>query len=130
MSERIRLLDRDGNLCFVDVRELIAIKPTADGPEFHTMDNLYYYPTTLEELLVILKEQGFERLDRTNLVNLNHIKAFDKKARKVYFESPHNKDSKFATVSEANLSKVEHLAKEEQPTYTSVPKPSLFWKRN
>lgn len=129
MAEHIRLLDREGNLCFVPVSELIAIKPTADGPEFHTMDNLYYYPTTLEELLGILKEQGFERLDRTNLVNLNHVKAFDKKTRKVYFDSPYNKDSKFATVSEANLSKVEHLVTEEQPTYKTVPKPSLFWNK-
>lgn len=130
MSEHIRLLDREGKLCFVSLDELVAIKPTADGPEFHTKDNLYYYPTTLEELLVILKDNGFERLDRTNLVNLNHVKVFDKKARKVYFESPYNKDSKFATVSEANLSKVDHLAKEEQPAYNPVPKPSLFWKRN
>ncbi|MFC5530147.1 LytTR family DNA-binding domain-containing protein [Cohnella yongneupensis] len=129
MSEYIRLLDRDGNPCLVKVEELIAIKPTADGPEFHTKDNLYYYPTTLEELLVILKEQGFERLDRTNLVNLNHIKAFDKKARKVYFDSPHSKDSKFATVSEANISKVEHLANEEQSAYRAFPKPSMLWNK-
>ena len=129
MTEHIRLLDREGNLCFVEVSELIAIKPTGEGPEFHTKDNLYYYPTTLEELLIILKDQGFERLDRTNLVNLNHVKEFDKKARKVYFDSPITKDSKFATVSEANLSKVEHLAKEEQLTYKTVPKPSFFWKK-
>ena len=129
MSEHIRLLDRDGNLCLVQLEDIIAIKPTADGPEFYTMDGMYYYPTTLEELLAILKERGFERLDRTNLVNLNHVKVFDKKARKVYFESPISKDSKFATVSEANLSKVEHLAKEEQPTYKTVPKPSLFWNK-
>lgn len=129
MSEHIRLLDRDGNSCLVSLDNIIAIKPTADGPEFHTKDDLYYYPTTLEEILVILKDQGFERLDRTNLVNLNHVKEFDKKARKVYFESPISKDSKFATVSEANLSKVEHLAKEEQPTYKTVPKPSFFWNK-
>lgn len=129
MSEYIRLLDRDGNSRLVLLNDIIAVKPTADGPEFHTKDDLYYYPTTLEELLIILKDQGFERLDRTNLVNLNHVKEFDKKARKVYFDSPHSKESKFATVSEANLGKVEHLAKEEQPTYRTVPKPSLFWKK-
>ena len=129
MSEHIRLLDRKGNLCFVPVNELIAIKPTADGPEFHTKDDLYYYPTTLEELLIILKEQRFERLDRTNLVNLNHVKVFDKKSRKVYFESPYSKDSKFATVSEANLSKVDHLVNEEQPKYRAFPKPSILWKK-
>lgn len=129
MSEYIRLLDREGKPCLVKVEELIAVKPTADGPEFHTKDNLYYYPTTLEELLIILKDLGFERLDRTNLVNLNHVKEFDKKARKVYFDSPYSKDSKFATVSEANIGKVEHLAKEEQPIYKTVPKPSLFWRK-
>lgn len=129
MSEHIRLLDREGKSCLVEVEDIIAVKPTADGPEFHTKDNLYYYPTTLEEILIILKEQGFERLDRTNLVNLNHIKSYDKKARKVYFDSPITKDSKFATVSEANIGKVEYLAKEEQSGYRAFPKPSMLWKK-
>ncbi|XID93319.1 LytTR family transcriptional regulator DNA-binding domain-containing protein [Paenibacillaceae bacterium WGS1546] len=128
MSDQIRLLDRDGNPCSVNVEDLIAIKPTADGPEFYTKDSMYFYPTTLEELLILFKDTGFERLDRTNLVNLNHVKAFDPKARKVYFEHPWSKDSKFATVSEANVSKVQHLAKEDKEKYQTVRKPSLFWK--
>ncbi|QMV43529.1 LytTR family transcriptional regulator DNA-binding domain-containing protein [Cohnella cholangitidis] len=129
MSDQIRLLDRDGNPCTVNIEDLIAIKPTADGPEFYTKDSMYFYPTTLDELLILFKDLGFERLDRTNLVNLNHVKAFDPKARKVYFEHPWSKDSKFATVSEANVSKVQHLAKEEQAKYKVFPKPSLFWKK-
>ncbi|MDB4867397.1 MAG: hypothetical protein JWR03_1730 [Cohnella sp.] len=123
MSQQIRLLDRDGNACTVNVEELTAIRPTADGPEFHTKDAMYFYPTTLEELQMLFKEFGFERLDRTNLVNLNHVKAFDPKARKVYFDHPWTKDSKFATVSEANVSKVEHLAKESTAKYIPVGKP-------
>jgi len=131
MSNQIRLLDRDGNPCVVNVEDLIAIKPTSDGPEFYTKDNMYFYPTTLEELLVLFKDLGFERLDRTNVVNMNHVKAFDPKARKVYFEQPWTNDSKFATVSEANVSKVQHLAKEEEVSYQtkSILRPSLFWKK-
>ncbi|WP_239614964.1 LytTR family DNA-binding domain-containing protein [Cohnella mopanensis] len=125
----IALLDSNGNPVKLDPADVIAIRPTADGPEFYTKDAMYYYPTTLEELMVVLKEVGFERLDRTNLVNLNHVKAFDPKARKVYFEQPWTKDSKFATVSEANVSKVEHLAKEEPARYKVFHKPSLFWKK-
>jgi DNA-binding LytR/AlgR family response regulator len=107
---------------------VIAIRPTADGPEFYTKEGMYFYPTTMEELLLLYKDKGFERLDRTSLVNMQHVKAFDPKARKVYFEEPWNKDSKFATVSEVNVSKVEHLAKEDHAKYKAIPKPSLFWK--
>jgi hypothetical protein len=60
---------------------------------------------------------------------LNHVKAFDPKARKVYFEEPWTKESKFATVSEANVSKVQHLAKEESAKYKVFSRPSLFWKK-
>ncbi|TFE23527.1 LytTR family transcriptional regulator DNA-binding domain-containing protein [Cohnella luojiensis] len=127
MTEQIRLLDRDGNPCTVNIEDLIAIKPTADGPEFYTKDSMYFYPTTMDELLILFKNKGFERLDRTNLVNMNHVKTFDPKARKVYFEHPVTQDSKFATVSEANVSKVEHLVKEDAAKYKAFPKP-LFWK--
>jgi DNA-binding LytR/AlgR family response regulator len=129
MAKQIRLLDRDGNPCTINIEDLIAIKPTADGPEFYTKDSMYFYPTTLDELLILFKDQGFERLDRTNLVNMNHVKSYDPKARKVYFEYPSNSDGKFATVSEANVSKVEHLTKEEDANYKTFPKPSLFWKK-
>ncbi|RKP54024.1 hypothetical protein D7Z26_11585 [Cohnella endophytica] len=129
MNDQIRLLDRDGNPCTINIADLISIKPTADGPEFYTKDGMFFYPTTLDELLILFKDLGFERLDRTNIVNMNHVKSFDPKARKVYFEHPVTKDSKFATVSEANVGKVEHLAKEQKEAYKAFPKPSLFWKK-
>ncbi len=127
MSEQLRLLDKDGNVCTVKIEELISIRPTADGPEFYTKDGMYFYPSTMEELQILFKDAGFERLDRTNLVNMNHVQAFDPKSRKVYFEYPWSKDSLFATVSEANISKVQHLAKETQEAYKPARKP-LFGK--
>ena len=127
----IALLDVNGNPVRIDSKDIISIRPTANGPEFYTQDAMYYYPTTLEELLVVLKDDGFERLDRTNIVNMNQAKAFDPKARKVYFEHPWSGDSKFATVSEANVKKVQHLAKEENADYKTktILRPSLFWKK-
>lgn len=123
MTEQIRLLDADGVPHTINVKDLITIRPTADGPEFHTKDGMYFYPSTMEELQILFKDIGFARLDRTNLVNMNHVQAFDPKARKVYFEYPWTKESQFATVSEANLSKVQHLAKESQPSYAPARKP-------
>ncbi|MFC4599580.1 LytTR family transcriptional regulator DNA-binding domain-containing protein [Cohnella hongkongensis] len=125
----IALLDSEGNPVKVDPADVLLIRPTPDGPVFQTKDAMYYYPTTLEELMIVLKDVGFERLDRTNIVNLNLVEAFDPKARKVYFEQPWSSDSKFATVSEANVSKVQHLAKEDSTKYKTFPKPSLFWKK-
>lgn len=128
MTQLLYLLDREGNPSTINTDDLIAIKPTADGPEFYTKDGMYFYPTTMEEMLLMYKDMGFERLDRTNLVNMNKVKVFDPKARKVYFDDPWSKESKFATVSEVNVSKVEHLAKEDNSKYKAIPKPSFFWK--
>ncbi|WEK55245.1 MAG: LytTR family transcriptional regulator DNA-binding domain-containing protein [Candidatus Cohnella colombiensis] len=132
MTEQIRLLDQEGKLCVVHISDLISIKPTSDGPEFYTKDNMYYYPTTLDELLIVLKDYGFDRLDRTNLVNMNHLESYDPKARKVYFDAEVTKDSKYATVSEANIVKVEHLAKEEITKYRkgSAASRALTWATN
>jgi len=128
MTDQIRLLDTDGTPRTIAVQDIISIRPTADGPEFHTKEGMYFYPSTMEELQILFNEVGFERLDRTNLVNMNHVQAFDPKARKVYFEYPWSRESQFATVSEANLSKVQHLAKEEQSKYKPARKP-LFGNR-
>jgi len=125
MSETLRLLDRNGNVCKIHIDDLITIRPTADGPEFYTRDGMYFYPSTMEELQILFKDAGFERLDRTNLVNMNHVQAFDPKSRKVYFEYPWSKDSMFATVSEANVKKVQHLAKESSEVYKPARKPLL-----
>ena len=127
----IALLDSEGNPVKINPEDVLLIRPTPDGPVFQTKDAMYYYPTTLEELMIVLKDSGFERVDRTNIVNLNLVKAFDPKARKVYFEQPWTSDSKFATVSEANVNKVQHLAKEEGTSYQtkSILRPSLFWKK-
>ncbi len=127
----IALLDSEGNPVKIDPADVVLIRPTPDGPVFQTKDAMYYYPTTLEELLIVLKDVGFDRLDRTNIVNMNQVKAFDPKARKVYFEHPWSGDSKFATVSEANVKKVQHLAKEDSADYKTkaILRPSLFWKK-
>ncbi|WP_084423125.1 LytTR family DNA-binding domain-containing protein [Cohnella thermotolerans] len=122
-----RLLDGDGKPVEIGLDEVLAIRPTSDGPEFHTKRGVFYYPTTLEEFQALLGESGFERLDRGFLVNMNHAKAFDKKTRKVYFEDPWSKDSLFATVSEANMHKVMHLVREDQTSY-SAPAKKFFWK--
>ncbi|CAM3838861.1 LytTR family transcriptional regulator DNA-binding domain-containing protein [Cohnella lubricantis] len=123
------LLDKDGQPCEVAMEDIIAIKPTSRGPEFHTSNEVYYYPSTMEEFQILLSGQGFERLDRVNLVNMSRIKGFDPKARKVYFEYPWTAETPFATVSEANVHKVIGLVKEqEDKSYGTNSKPA-FWKR-
>lgn len=119
------LLDADGKPCEVRMEDILTVRPTSRGPEFHTRDAIYYYPTTLEEFLLLLSGHGFERLDRTNLVNMHHVKWFDPKARKVYFDEVVQPDSKFATVSEANVRKVAHLARERKENYKVRPRSLL-----
>ncbi|MBN2979849.1 MULTISPECIES: LytTR family transcriptional regulator DNA-binding domain-containing protein [Cohnella] len=123
MGEQIRLLDKEGKPCTLELADIVVVKPSPNGPVFLTKDETYFYPTTLEELQVLFKEHGFERLDRTNLANLNRAEAFDPKTRKVYFDYPWGKDSRFATVSEANVKKVDHLVKEAPSKYKPFNKP-------
>ncbi|MFC5701252.1 LytTR family transcriptional regulator DNA-binding domain-containing protein [Cohnella faecalis] len=119
----ITLLDRNGKPVVIEMNDVLSVTSTSDGPVFHTRVGQLYYPTTLEELQTAYSVAGFERLDRTNLVNLNQVQAFDQKARRVYFDNPWDKESKFATVSEANVHKVEHLTKEETAAYKPARKP-------
>ncbi|RUS45557.1 LytTR family DNA-binding domain-containing protein [Cohnella sp. AR92] len=124
------LLDAKGQPAEVNLDEVLYIRPTSNGPEFHTKQGVFFYPTTLEEFQALLGESGFERLDRGNLVNMTHAKSFDKKSRKVYFEEAWTSGSFFATVSEANMHKVMHLVKEDSSEYQASPKSSLFWSRS
>lgn len=66
---------------------------------YHIDGQKYRHISTLSELEEHLENEGFDMLDKTNLVNIKKIKYFDEKQGKVYFKNPIEDQDKFATVA-------------------------------
>ena len=66
---------------------------------YHVDQEKYRHISTLSELEDHLAVQGFDMLDKTNLVNLNRVASFDETQGKVYFQDPVTNYSKYATVA-------------------------------
>lgn len=75
-------------------------------PLVKTKHGNYVSIQSLEGYVVLLGDEGFTHLDNVNVVNVNNVKYIvqTKFYIRAYFE-----DGTFASVSKANLSKVEHL---------------------
>ncbi|WP_379162002.1 LytTR family DNA-binding domain-containing protein [Paenibacillus sp. sgz5001063] len=79
----------------------------------HTKEGEFVLPTTLSDLLAAYKGNGFERLDRSNVVSLNHIQSYDSERKIVTFEE----GEQFATVSEPNETRLKRLlASRKEPS--------------
>jgi len=116
-----QLLDAEGRPRQIEVDDILMICPTAQGPQFHTRDGVYYYPYTLDEFLMLLAHRGFERLDRNNIVNMRQIRRYDPKTRKVYFDEGDSPEARYTTVSEANVCKVAQFFREREERYAVAP---------
>ena len=66
---------------------------------FHVGQEKYRHISTLSELEEHLGPEGFDMLDKTNLVNLNRVTSFDPVQGKVFFHEPVTNQSKYATVA-------------------------------
>lgn len=66
---------------------------------YHVDQQKYRHISTLSELEEHLGREGFDMLDKTNLVNLNRVTSFDPVQGKVFFREPVTSQSKYATVA-------------------------------
>src|SRR5690606_19268492 len=66
---------------------------------YHCGQEKYRHISTLSELEEHLGYEGFDMLDKTNLVNLNRVTSFDPNQGKVFFKEPATNQSKYATVA-------------------------------
>lgn len=78
---------------------------------YHIGDKHYYQITTKSELDSFLVNEGFEILDRTNLVNVRKIRNFDEDFGKVYFTCKPKDTSKYAIVTKIKYKFVSNLIK-------------------
>lgn len=86
---------------------------------YHTKEDSYFQPTSMEQVFTILKEHGFEKLDRGVVANISNIEHLDTDYGKVYFEPEITENSKYATVAFSNLRKVkkfltQHFSKKKE----------------
>ncbi|HZG56346.1 LytTR family DNA-binding domain-containing protein [Paenibacillus sp.] len=89
-----------GELITINIHDVIYIETYERAVVFHTLDGEYYpLLPTLSTYEHHLKRLCFQRLDRTNLVNLQKVKSFDEGRALVFFDDKDTKNGKYGTVS-------------------------------
>jgi len=101
MMMTVLKLDPDGSteLACISLLEVDYMEIEGRKIVYHVGEQKYRHISTLSELEEHLAEDGFDMLDKTNLVNLNRVATFDEYQGKVYFQEPVTGRSKYATVA-------------------------------
>lgn len=94
----MRVLLRDGSSKSVKEEEILYFSNFRNTIFVHTKEGEFVLPTTLSDLLTAYGSKGFERLDRSNVVNINNVDEYESERKIVSF----NKGKQFTTVSESN----------------------------
>ncbi|BCG60061.1 LytTR family DNA-binding domain-containing protein [Paenibacillus sp. URB8-2] len=94
----MRVLLKDNSSREVREEEILYFSNYKNTIFVHTKEGEFVLPTTLSDLYVAYGSRGFERLDRSNVVNMNNLNGYDA-LRKVVLFYP---GDQFATVSESN----------------------------
>lgn len=104
----MRVLMKDGSAREIREEDILYFSNYKNTVFVHTEEGEFVLPITLSDLSAAYSSKGFERLDRSNVVNVNNISGYDPKRKVVLFgEGEH-----FATVSESNESRLKtYLAK-------------------
>lgn len=91
--------DQTSTLATINLLDVHYVEIEGRKIVYHIDGQKYRHISTLSELEEHLSSEGFDMLDKTNLVNLKKIKHFDEKQGKVFFRNPIDDQSKFATVA-------------------------------
>ncbi|KAA9007461.1 LytTR family transcriptional regulator [Paenibacillus spiritus] len=98
----MRVLLNDGSSREIREEEILYFSNYKNTIFVHTKDGEYVLPTTLSDLYAAYGGHGFERLDRSNVVNLGNVENYDAERKVVNFRNA----PKFAVVSESNESRL------------------------
>jgi DNA-binding LytR/AlgR family response regulator len=98
----VRVLGRDGSSLKISEEDILYFSSHQNTIYVHTPEGECILPTTLSDLYAAYQELGFERLDRSNVVNMDNTSTYDSARKVVHFTG----SLEFATVSEANEKKV------------------------
>lgn|GEM_PF-337007 len=112
------LADKNGKLAEVPIEDVLIITLTSKGPLFRTSEGEYGYARTMAELLPALQAQGFESLDRNNIVNTGRISGYDSEYRQVILEAEDGAQIR-ASVSAARVDKLPGHLRESTAPYVA-----------
>ncbi|MEK3836968.1 LytTR family DNA-binding domain-containing protein [Paenibacillus sp. FSL P2-0136] len=98
----MRVLLNDGSSRDILEEDILYFSNYKNTIFVHTKEGEFVFPTTLSDLLSAYRDEGFERLDRSNVVSLSNIEAYDSERKIVLF----NQGKQFAHVSESNESRI------------------------
>ncbi|WP_151734361.1 LytTR family DNA-binding domain-containing protein [Paenibacillus tengchongensis] len=98
----MRVLLNDGSSRDIREEEILYFSSYKNTIYVHTKEGEYVLPTTLSDLCTAYAGSGFERLDRSNVVNIGNIEGYDSERKVVLF----GESEQFATVSESNESRI------------------------
>lgn len=112
MEERIMtVINEDFELECINLYDVDFIETDKRKIIYFIGEKKYYQITTKSELDQFLYDEGFESLDRPNLVNLSKIRKFDEGLGKVYFVEEPDDKSTFATVARIKYKFVSNIIK-------------------
>lgn len=100
----------EGEVITVDMADVNYIQAEDGAVVFYTAQGRFYpLVPSLSMYANHMEKLGFQRLDRTNLVNMNKVKRFDKTLGLVYFEEKAALDSQSAIVAFVNIGKFKDM---------------------
>ncbi len=100
----------EGEVIMMDMADVYYIQTEDGAVVFYTSQGkVYPLVPSLSLYAKHTEDIGFERLDRTNLVNVSKIKAFDEKRGVVYFEDEMTPESPSAIIAFMNIGKFKKL---------------------
>lgn len=111
----MRVLLNDGSSWCIQEEEILYFSNHKNTIFVHTKEGEFVLPTTLSDLYAAYGGMGFERLDRSNVVNIGNIDGYDPERKIVLF----NQGEQFATVSESNEPRIRRFLasrKNESPS--------------
>ncbi|WP_150270807.1 LytTR family DNA-binding domain-containing protein [Paenibacillus tepidiphilus] len=98
----MRVLLNDGSSRDIREEEILYFSSYKNTIYVHTKEGEYVLPTTLSDLYAAYSDSGFERLDRSNVVNISNVDGYDSERKVVIFAE----SEQFATVSESKESRI------------------------
>ena len=101
----MRVLLNDGSSRDILEEDILYFSNHKNTIFVHTKEGEFVLPTTLSDLYTAYGDMGFERLDRSNVVNIGNIVGYDSERKIVLF----NQGEQFATVSESNEARIKRF---------------------
>ncbi|WP_438444802.1 LytTR family DNA-binding domain-containing protein [Gorillibacterium sp. sgz5001074] len=107
----MRVLKPDGTPHEIREEEILYFSSYQNTLYVHTEEGEFIYPISLSELYAAYRPVGYERLDRSNVVNTRQVSEYDPERKAVMFRgSP----GSYAPVSEPNERKIKKLLNDRE----------------